>query len=142
MYTEKSGHLIPSAAPGAVSVSGTGLGTYTQVCISQCTPNRLVCVVNAAVTGGTAAVVQFIFRPTPGSSTAQTVLGTITIPDGTGIGKAVYKDISDVSNTLTPGGQLVFNCSTADSAGSVWCGVEVCDSPANALAVTNMIKSA
>ena len=141
MYTEKSGHLIPAAAPGLVSVSGTGLGTPTYIVISQCVANRLVCVMGTATSGGIAAAVQFIFRPTPGSSTSQVVLGTVNIPDATAIGKAVYKDITDVGNTLTPGGQLVFNCSVLDTAGSVYCGVEVADSPANALAVTNMIKS-
>lgn len=142
MYTEKSGHLIPAAAPGLVSVSSTGLATPSYIVISSCVANRLVFVAGTATSGGLVAQLQFIYRPTPGSSTAQVVLGTLKIPDATAIGGVVYKDITDVGNIMNPGGQLVFNCSVLDTAGSGYAGVEVCDNPANAKAISTMVASA
>ena len=141
MYTEKFGHLREGAAPGAMSVSGTGLATPVLSVFSQCVPSRLLFTVLTAPTGGTPPVLQFIFRPTPGSATNQVTIGTLTIPDATAIGKTLYKDVTDVSNTLTVGGQIVCSCSTADTVGTGYWGIEVTDSPQNAKAVSTMILS-
>jgi hypothetical protein len=141
MYTEKFGHLREAAAPGAMSVSGTGLATPVYNIVSQCVPNRLVFTVLTAPTGGTAPVLQFLYRPTPASASGQVTLGTLTIPDATAIGKVVYKDITDAT-IMVPGGQICCSCSTADTAGTGYWGIEVTDSPANAKAIATMIASA
>lgn len=142
MYTEKYGHLREGAAPGASSVSGTGLMTPIFNVFSQCVPSRILFTLLTAATGGTAPILQFLFRPIPGSSSGQVTLGALTIPDGTAIGKTVYKDVTDVGNILTVGGQVVCSCSTADTVGTGYWGIEVTDSPQNAKAVSNMIASA
>jgi hypothetical protein len=142
MYTEKFGHLREAAAPGAMSVSGTGLATPVLNVMSQCAVNRLVFTVLTSPTGGTAPILQFYFRPTPASTSGQVTLGTMTIPDATAIGKVVYKDVSPDANILTVGGQVCCCCSTADTVGTGYWGIEATDSPANAKAVSIMIASA
>lgn len=142
MYVLKDSYVVPMAAPGTVSLTSTGVATPTYAVISACAPNRLVCVITTAASGTTAASVQFIARPTPGSSSGQVVLGTVNIPNGASIGQAYYKDITDVANIVNPGTQLVFNVSAAiANAGAVVPGWELSDSPVNAKAVTAMVAS-
>lgn len=142
MYTEKYGHLIPGAAPGLVSVSGTGVGTPTLICMSQCVPSRICFTMATAATGGTAAVVSFYVRPTYASDTNRVLIGTLKIPDATAIGQCVYKDVTDVGLVFLPGQQIIVSCTTANTVGSGYWGLEYTDSPANAKALTTMVASA
>jgi len=63
-------------------------------------------------------VVEFNRRPTPGSGTGEVQLGTLTIPDGTAVGKLIVKDITPVK--LVPGDalslELLTQCTDASSA--------------------------
>lgn len=142
MYTEKWGHIVPMAAPGTVALTTTGVLTPTYAVISQCVPSRLCAVVTTAVSGAVGGSLQFIYRPTPGSSSSQVVLGTLNFLSGQAAGTMVYKDITDVSNLMAPGGQLVFNVSVAaTNAGNVVPGVEVTDSPINVKALSQCVAS-
>lgn len=64
----------------------------------------------------TAAVLTYTYQPTPGSSSGAVVLGTVTIPIATAIGKVVYKDIKPVS--VPEGGELIVAVSTTATAGA------------------------
>lgn len=71
----------------------------------KCQIRRIMFVVTAAVVGtSTAPVVRFSKRITPGSDTGAVVIGSLTVPDGTVIGKVLYKDVDpmvmDVGDAL------------------------------------------
>jgi hypothetical protein len=65
------------------------------LCVNDCTVKRLqfTLVGEAAGGSGTAPTVIFTKRPTPLSATAESVMGTLTIPDGTAIGASIYLDV-------------------------------------------------
>lgn len=67
------------------------------VCIKPCTVLRCGFIVTGEVVGGTSAAPTVIFkkRPTPLSATSEATVATLTIPDTTAVGKAVYADDSD-----------------------------------------------
>lgn len=74
------------------SAAGTA-GEY--ICIKPCTLKfAAFTVVGAAVVGSTTApTVVLVKRPTPLSSSAQSSVGTITVPNGAAAGKSYYKVI-------------------------------------------------
>lgn len=76
-------------------------------CFRGCTINRLMFhVTDEAVVGtSTAPTVVFTKRPTPNSDTDESAVGTLTIPDGTAVGKMIYKDL-DTPITFEPGDVL------------------------------------
>jgi len=89
----------------------------------------------------TAAVVDFIYRPTPGSATGQVVLGRLTLPvTGSTIGHQVYKKITPVR--CNPGGELVIELITASTAGAAAFGVVEGASAEFAANIAAMIASA
>lgn len=61
------------------------------------------------------------WRPTPGSDTGSSTVGTVVIPIGTAAGKVVYKNITTPAK-LTPGGELVVSASGASATGSATVG--------------------
>lgn len=128
-YNEKFGHLVPSSAPGAFVLTSTGVATPAYAVMVPCRISRIMATVTVLTSGTTAASLQFIYRPTYGSSSNQVTLGTLTIPTGASPGACYYKEISP-STEMKPGGQLVYNVSAAiASAGTVVAGQEVTDSP-------------
>ena len=88
----------------------------------------------------TAAILQLLYRPTPGSATGQTIIGTLTLPvTGSAIGQQVYKKVTPFE--ANPGGQLIWELTQASTAGAVIPGVminETTELPGN---LTNMIAS-
>jgi hypothetical protein len=78
---------------GAASASG---GEF--VCVQQCEVQKLQFTVTTEAISGTttAPTVTFTKRPTPGSATGAAVVGVLTLPSGTAIGKTVYKLVSPV----------------------------------------------
>lgn len=89
----------------------------------------------------TSAVAQVLYRPTPGSSTGQVVLGTITLPvTGSAIGKQYYKRLTPYK--ALPGGEIVLNVTTAATAGAGIAGLLVNETTEAFGNVTNMIESA
>lgn len=106
-YERSLGHLaycipnIPVATTTAgvlreidVGASSANHGEY--VCIRACTVNRLGFIVTGEVIGGTSSAPTVVFtkRPTPLSATDESVMGTLTIPDTTAVGKAIYSEIN------------------------------------------------
>lgn len=71
----------------------------------------------------TAPVINVKRRPTPGSATGEVSIGTLTIPVATAIGKCVYKVGFDTK--IYPGEELVFDVTTAGTAGSATLGAQI-----------------
>jgi len=88
----------------------------------------------------TATVLTYTYQPTPGSSTGAVVLGTITIPVATAIGKVVYKDIKPVS--LPEGGEIIVAVSTTSTAGAGQAYIIFGEDPECNSASPNLIASA
>lgn len=77
-----------------IGASSGDHGEY--ICIKPCVMKRtgFICVGEAAGGSTTAPTVIFTKRPTPLSATSESVASTLTIPDGTAIGSAIYEDIN------------------------------------------------
>lgn len=132
MYTEKSTHLgffipnIPLANNAAEVLKEMDIGASSAdhgelVCVRRCRVVQIQFTLTGELAGGTSAAPQVVFtkRPTPLSSSGESVVGTLTIPDATAVGKTVYKklsspvsfavgdsmEISHVIGTGTPTGQ-------------------------------------
>lgn len=106
-YTQKGNHLeffIPNI-PLATSTSGVlreidigaASGDHGElICVRSCVVRRLGFILSGEAASGTTTAPTVIFtkRPTPLSASGESVIGTLTIPSGTAIGKVVYKDLS------------------------------------------------
>jgi len=77
-------------------------------------------VTTAIAASTTAPVLTFRKRPTPGSSSSQSTIGTLTLPDLTAAGKVVYKDVSPVN--LEPGDTICLDHTTQAVDGSAAAG--------------------
>lgn len=85
----------------------------------------------------TATVLTYAYNPTPGSTTGQVVLGTVTIPVGAAIGKVYKRNIKPVS--IPEGGELVINVTTASAAGAGQAYVVYGEDPESDLASPNVV---
>lgn len=99
----------------------------------------------AAATSTANAVVTFRLRPTFGSATGQTVLGTITVPTGSAIGTIVFKDVTPV--VIPVGYTVAMDLTTAGTDASAATGTGVClvelqPTPEDYRNETNMVVSA
>lgn len=117
-YTDRGSHLkyfvpnIPVAATDAgvmqeidIGASSADHGEY--VCVLPCAIKRLQFTVTGEVVAGTttAPTVVFTKRPTPLSSSSESVVATLTIPDGTAVGATIFSDLDspiemDVGDSL------------------------------------------
>lgn len=79
-----------------IGASSADHGEY--VCTRPCYVNRLQSLVTIEAVSGTVSAPQVIYtkRTAYGVSSGETVIGTLTLPSGTAIGKTVYKDITPV----------------------------------------------
>ena len=108
MYSIENGGLVIPAGSGVIGVDDLDAapavhGEY--LVVKPCQIKRLMFIVTEAVVADTTApAVRFSQRVTPGSDTNAVVLGTLTIPHGTAVGKVLYKDIDPVD--LVPGDSI------------------------------------
>lgn len=92
-------------SPGLVLPAGTALITEVDIGAASSDVGDWIFFVRAKVSrvyfilvseaaggSGTAPTVVFTKRPTPGSATGASAVATITVPDGTAVGKCVYAD--------------------------------------------------
>lgn len=134
MSYENSGSLLNYFAPDAaapitvIDIGASSANAGELVCVKPCVIKRVMFALTDEVAGGTSVAPQVIFtkRPTPNSATGETVVGTLTIPDATAVGKVVYKDvnvsfevgdsleISHVVGTGTPTGQGIASAECFD----------------------------
>jgi hypothetical protein len=89
--------------------------------LRRCKIKRIMFIVTVAVAANsTAPVVTFRKRPTPNSSSGQSTIGTLTLPDLTGIGKVLYKDVTPIS--LAVGDSICLDHTTQAVDGSAAAG--------------------
>jgi len=149
MAYPQSGALLSYFAPDAaapvividIGASSTDAGELS--CVKPCKVKQLQFHVTDEVVAGTttAPTVVFTRRPTPNSATGEVVVGTLTIPSGTAVGKVLYKDVDvsfdtgdvlEISHTIgvgSPTGQGIAQAICEDNA----------ETPAN---MSDMIASA
>jgi hypothetical protein len=84
----------------------------------------------------------FTKRPTPLSATAESVIGILTVPSGTAIGKVVYKDITPVSFAPGDSLEISWTVGTGTPTGIGMWYVECNDDPESAGNQSDMIASA
>ena len=110
MYLQQGNHLnffvpkikVAEAAAEVLKVIdiGAASGDHGElICAKPCKVSQLLFVLTEEAASGksTAPTVIFTKRPTPNSATNEAVMGTLTVPTGTAIGKCVYKNIDPVS---------------------------------------------
>lgn len=142
MYTDSQRAMM-------IGVPGTPIPTQTpaikgaSTCFPMMRPVEVIAVV-ATITVAmtvTAAILEVIYRPIPGASTNQVVLGTITLPvAGSAIGQQVYKRLTPFR--ALPGGEIVLNLTQASTAGAAAFGVLTNEITEHPSAVTAMVASA
>lgn len=114
MYPAKSNMLQAFGTIGPNVVSSTGVMAHRYTVSQQVTVKRLAYLVTTQSTV-TAAVIAVELRPTPGSATGDSVIGTLTIPTSAAIGSFIYKDVAGV--VVPAGSEIAFNVTTASTAG-------------------------
>ena len=128
----------------AIDASAAVHGGY--VVMKRCKIKRLMFALETLVVADTTlAVLEFNRRPTIASGSGEIVIGTLTIPDATAIGKVLFKDIDPV--TLEVGDELSLELITqaADAgtvAGDGFYGFILEDDSEHAVEEDNMVKSA
>jgi len=102
MYTEQLGQAMFPSGTGVLGIEAIDAapgvhGEY--LAAKRVHIKRIMFIVTVLVAAdATAPVVRFSRRPTPGSDTDVAVIGTLTIPDGTAVGKVLYKEVDVVLN--------------------------------------------
>lgn len=135
-----------AAAPSIVIDIGAASANAGELsCFRGCTITRLMFHVTDEVVAGTttAPTVVFTKRPTPNSATGESVVGTLTIPDGTAVGTMVYKDIA-TPVSFTPGDALEIShtVGVGDPTGQGIANAVCEDKPEVPGNVTDMLASA
>lgn len=100
-YDLRLGHKAFFSADAAapeivVDIGAASANAGEMSCIVPCTVHQIQFhVTDEAVVGTTTApTVVFTKRPTPNSATSESVVGTLTIPDGTAVGAVIYTELS------------------------------------------------
>lgn len=144
------GSVIP-AGTGVIGVDDLDAAAAVHgeyLVLRKCMIRRLMFIVSEAVLAATTApVVRFSKRITPGSDTGVVVLGSMTIPSGSAIGKVVYKDIEPVE--LNPGDaimventQQTVDPGSGTETGQGYYGFELEDCPESPSESGDMVESA
>lgn len=103
-----------TAAPVPLSLATVGDIGYLPCVVDRMDLVELACLIVTAPTV-TAPVITFYRRPTVGTSTGEVVIGTLTAPVGTAIGKRVKKNIRF---RVIPGDEVRIAVTTAATAGA------------------------
>lgn len=149
MAYPQSGSMLNYFAPDAaapaivIDIGGSSADAGELSCIKPCRIKRVMfAVTDEAVVGTTTApTVVFTKRPTPNSATGESVVATLTIPNGTAVGKVLYKDV-DVGFEVGDALEISHTVGVGDPAGQ---GIASCvceDSPETPENMADMIESA
>lgn len=99
---------------------GAASGTYGEfLCVKPCRIRQFQFTLTEELAGGTSVAPTVVFkkRPTPLSSSGQTTLCTLTIPDATAIGKTVYKAITPANMSVGDSIQITWTVGTGTPTG-------------------------
>jgi len=139
-------YFVPMTAvlATAETLSASAAVHGEMICVKRCKVRRIMFAVSTAVVATTTApVVTFRKRVSPGTAGGQSTIGTLTIPNGTALGKVLYKDVTPVE--IQVGQTVCFDHTTAavgDPAGVGSYGFEVIEDPELAANESNMVASA
>lgn len=119
------GHLVPASNASLTAQNlAAAPGVYAEFIVTKpCNIQQLnFCVTTLVAASVTAPQVKVKQRITPGSDTGAVDLCTLTIPNGTAVGKVLYKKIGSVQ--LNMGDSLVFQLVTqaADATSAAGAG--------------------
>lgn len=148
MYTDKlSNAFIPVGTTplGVEDLTATAAVHGEYLCVRACSVNRIMFNVSTlTVSTSTPHVVRFSKRVLQGSDTGAVVLGSLTIPDATAVGKVLYKDITKVQFAV--GDTLKLENLTVGTGGSIagqgYYAYEAFDDPETPGNMSDMIASA
>ena len=148
MINESSFGIFPvGTTPLGVETLSAAVAVHGEYMVmKKCTIKKIFFQVSTAVDADTTApVVTFRKRPTPGSATNQSTIGTLTIPDGTAAGKVLYKEVEPVALEVGDSICLDHTTQAADSsaaAGAGYYGFIVSDSPEDLSNQSDAVASA
>jgi hypothetical protein len=115
MFDARPPKALMIGAGTAKDCSATGVFAYTLNLLENARVWRLIVKVTVVMVSTGGIVITFRRRPLYGSagsgSTAQTVLGTVTVPATAAVNSIYYNDITPVN--INAGDQLVCDCTTA-----------------------------
>lgn len=152
-YSQQAGPYFKSLAllnaatvviDGEIDI-GAASGTHGEIlCMRPCTVRRVAFLMTSEVAGGTVTAPTVVFKkhPTPLSASGATTIGTLTIPDGTAVGKYVYKDITPVEFTPGDAIEISWTVGSGTPTGIGMWYVEAYDRAESAGNVSDMIASA
>lgn len=145
-----TGCLVPvgTGVLGVEDLDGAAAVHGEYLVMKRCAIKRIMFNVSEAVVADTTApVVRFSRRILQGNDTGAVVLGTLTIPHGTAVGKILYKDIEPV--VLEPGDTLMLentqrtvDAGSGTETGQGYFGFEAVEVNEAAENETDMIESA
>ena len=105
-YQEVERYMVPYIALATTTagvlremdIGDTAADHGEMLVVRRCCVKRLQFTMVGELAGGTGTAPTVIFtrRVTPLSSTGEVVIGTVTIPDATAVGKTVFKDVDPV----------------------------------------------
>lgn len=113
MYAEK--HML-NLNETAITLASTGVKVRWTPGVQGATIRRWGLQLEQATTT-TAAVVQLIKRPTPGSASGEVILSSLTLSATEAAGNTVYSN--NLSAQILPGEQVIINVATAATAGAL-----------------------
>ena len=99
---------------------GASSGTHGElVCVKPCEVKQFQFTLSGELAGGSSVAPTVVFkkRGTPFSSSGQSTLATLTIPDQTAIGKTVYKAIDPVAMAVGDSIQISWTIGTGTPTG-------------------------
>lgn len=110
-YDSRQPNVLQVGAGAAFTLSSTGVFAYTWNFLEPSVIRQIAVKVTTIISSSAPVVVQFLLRPTYGSTSGQTVLGTVTLTGTQAANTLVVNNIKPVS--VPANSQIVANCSTA-----------------------------
>lgn len=135
---------LPVGAQAEIDLTSAAVQSFSFLLSMNARVFRLQAKVTTATVSTGSIVITFRRRPTFGSATGQTTLGTISIPTAVVVNKIYYKDITPVN--CVSGDDIVAEVTTAAAGGGA-AGKALVDfladyDPENAVADSNYVASA
>jgi len=152
-YTQEIGDYLVPIIPLATSDAGVmqemDIGAASadhgeMLCVRRAFVLRLKFTLVGELAGGSsvAPTVVFTKRPTPLSATAESVIGTLIIPDATAVGKTLYLDVDPVNLSVGDSVEISHTIGTGTPTGQGYWSMDLEPDPEDARNESDMIKSA
>lgn len=128
----------------AIDIGASSADHGEWVCIRPCTVQKLIFNVTLEAAGGSSVAPQVVFtkRSAYGVSSGEAVIGTLTIPDGTAVGKTVIKNITPVKFEVGQSLEVSHVIGTGSPTGMGDADIEASYSPENTGNNSNIVVSA